>query len=61
VHGDADTRVPTEQSHRMRTALDSAGRQVQLLLIPGAQHGFTAAEDALARPVVDAFLAAQLR
>jgi dipeptidyl aminopeptidase/acylaminoacyl peptidase len=61
VHGDADTRVPTEQSVRMRAALESAGRLVQLLLIPGAQHGFTAAEDEMARPVVDAFLAAQLR
>jgi dipeptidyl aminopeptidase/acylaminoacyl peptidase len=61
VHGDADTRVPSEQSVRMRAALESAGRPVQLFLVPGAQHGFTAAEDAVARPVVDAFLAAQLR
>ena len=42
-------------------ALESAGRAVQLFLVPGAQHGFTAAEEAVARPVVDAFLAAQLR
>jgi len=61
VHGDADTRVPTEQSVRMRDALAAAGRRVQLLLVPGAQHGFTAAEEAVARPVVDAFLAAEVR
>jgi dipeptidyl aminopeptidase/acylaminoacyl peptidase len=61
VHGDADTRVPTAQSQMMRAALEGAGRSVQLFLVPGAQHGFTAAEDAVARPVVDAFLAAHLR
>lgn len=61
VHGDADTRVPTEQSVLMRDALTAAGRRVQLFLVPGAQHGFTAAEEAMARPVIDAFLAAELR
>lgn len=61
VHGDADTRVPTEQSVRMATALGDAGRAVELFLVPGAQHGFTAAEEAVATPVVDAFLAARLR
>ncbi|MGE0360727.1 MAG: alpha/beta hydrolase family protein [Vicinamibacterales bacterium] len=61
AHGDADTRVPTEQSVAMRDALAAAGRRVQLLLVPGAQHGFTAAEEAVARPVIDAFLAAVLR
>ncbi|MGD9902559.1 MAG: alpha/beta hydrolase family protein [Vicinamibacterales bacterium] len=61
VHGDADTRVPTEQSVLMRDALAAAGRPVALLLVPGAQHGFTAAEEAVARPAVDTFLAAELR
>jgi dipeptidyl aminopeptidase/acylaminoacyl peptidase len=61
IHGDADTRVPVAQSQAMRAALEAAGRPVQLLLVPGAQHGFTAAEDAAARPVVDAFLAAHVR
>ncbi len=60
VHGDADTRVPTEQSRLMLDALVTAGRQAQLELIPGAQHGFTAAEEALARPLVDRFLASAL-
>ncbi len=61
VHGDADTRVPTEQSRLMLDALVAAGRPAQLELIAGAQHGFTAAEEAVARPVVDRFLALALR
>lgn len=61
VHGDADTRVPTEQSRLLADALVAAGRRVQLEIVAGAQHGFTAAEEALARPVVDRFLAAELR
>jgi dienelactone hydrolase len=61
VHGDADTRVPTEQSTLLYTALTSAGLRSELLLIPGAQHGFTTAEEATARPTVDAFLASWLR
>ncbi len=56
VHGDADTRVPTEQAILMAGALRASGRSVELLLVPGAQHGFTAAEEAVARPVVDRFL-----
>jgi dipeptidyl aminopeptidase/acylaminoacyl peptidase len=61
VHGDADTRVPTEQSHLMLAALLAAGRRARLELVSGAQHGFTAAEEALVRPVVDRFLADELR
>jgi dipeptidyl aminopeptidase/acylaminoacyl peptidase len=61
VHGDMDTRVPTDQSVLMKAALDTAGRSVTLFLVPGAQHGFTAGEEATVRPVVDQFLAASLR
>jgi dipeptidyl aminopeptidase/acylaminoacyl peptidase len=61
VHGDRDTRVPTEQSLLMQSALERVGRQCTLFLVPGAQHGFTNAEEALARPVVEAFLARTLR
>jgi dipeptidyl aminopeptidase/acylaminoacyl peptidase len=61
VHGDRDTRVPTDQSVLMKAALDAAGRTATLFLVPGAQHGFTAAEEAIVRPVVDQFLAASLR
>jgi dipeptidyl aminopeptidase/acylaminoacyl peptidase len=61
VHGDADTRVPTEQSQLMSNALTLAGRRVQLLLVPGAQHGFTAAEESIASPIVSQFLTDRLR
>ena len=61
VHGDQDTRVPTDQSILLHAALTQAGREADLFIVPGAQHGFTVAEEALARPVVDAFLAARLR
>ena len=61
VHGDADLRVPTEQSRLLQDALMAAGRRAQLALIAGAQHGFTASEEAVARPLVDAFLDDVLR
>lgn len=61
VHGDRDTRVPTDQSRALSAALSAAGRAPELLLVPGAQHGFTAAEEAVARPVVDSFLSTRLR
>jgi dipeptidyl aminopeptidase/acylaminoacyl peptidase len=61
VHGDMDTRVPTDQSVLMKAALDAAGRTATLFLVPGAQHGFTVAEEATVRPIVDQFLAASLR
>jgi dipeptidyl aminopeptidase/acylaminoacyl peptidase len=61
VHGDLDTRVPTEQSERMHEALGSAGRSSRLLLVAGAAHGFTTDQEAVARPVVDEFLSSQLR
>ena len=60
VHGDADVRVPTEQSRLLYEALVAAGRRATLELIPGAQHGFTAAEEAVAGPLVDRFLASVL-
>lgn len=61
VHGDRDLRVPTEQSHLMHAARLNAGRPSELLLVPGAAHGFSASEEAFARPSVDRFLAAALR
>lgn len=41
IHGDSDTRVPTEQSLKMQEALRKAKRPVELVLVPGAGHGFT--------------------
>jgi dipeptidyl aminopeptidase/acylaminoacyl peptidase len=61
LHGDADTRVPAEQSVLLDAARDAAGRSTELFLVPGAQHGFTSAEEALVQPVVDRFLARTLR
>ncbi len=60
VHGDADVRVPTEQSRLLYDALIAAGRRASLELIPGAQHGFTATEEAVAGPLVERFLASVL-
>jgi dipeptidyl aminopeptidase/acylaminoacyl peptidase len=44
VHGNRDTQVPTEQSVKMQEALRKANRDVKLLLVPGAAHGFTASQ-----------------
>ncbi|HXV84434.1 MAG TPA: dienelactone hydrolase family protein [Candidatus Binatia bacterium] len=41
IHGDRDLWVPTEQSLRMRAALQKANRYVELLVIGGGDHGFT--------------------
>ncbi len=40
VHGDLDTRVPTEQSLHLAQLLRDAGRTVELRLLPGATHSF---------------------
>ena len=45
IHGDRDTEVPTEQSLRMRDALQKANRQVELLIIAGGDHGFKGEQD----------------
>src|SRR5262249_27406768 len=60
VHGDADTRVPTEQSLLMRDALERAGRSVQLVLVRGAVHGFTVDQDQASRSAVLSFLTAMV-
>jgi len=60
VHGDADENVPLEQSQLMAEAMRAAGRQVELLVVPGAGHSFTLPENEFALPVVDAFLRAHL-
>ena len=40
VHGDQDTRVPTEQSVHFAQLLRDAGQIVELRLLPGATHSF---------------------
>ncbi len=44
LHGTADTDVPSNLSVAMGQALDRAGVEHELLLFPGAGHGFDAAE-----------------
>ncbi|MBA2626135.1 MAG: alpha/beta fold hydrolase [Acidimicrobiia bacterium] len=61
VHGDADTRVPTEQSLLMHRALLAAGKEVELLLLPGLGHRLGPEGN---RPAMDrtmAFFLANLR
>jgi dipeptidyl aminopeptidase/acylaminoacyl peptidase len=38
IHGDRDTRVPTDQSVRLRDALAAKGRSSRLELLPGVGH-----------------------
>ncbi len=61
IHGDADTRVPTEQSLKMAEALRRSGRSVELKLIAGAGHGFQRNERAQAWGWTSDFLARQLK
>lgn len=50
IHGDGDTRVPTEQSILMKGALEKAGKKVELRLVRGASHIFTQEQRSEARP-----------
>jgi dipeptidyl aminopeptidase/acylaminoacyl peptidase len=61
VHGDRDTRVPTEQSVRMEEALRKANQNVELLLVPGAGHGFTISQGEEAWASVLEFFSTHLR
>lgn len=61
VHGDRDTRVPTEQSIRMQEALRKANRDVELLIVPGAEHGFTVSQREQAWASVLEFFSTHLR
>ncbi len=40
VHGEGDQLVTAEHARRLAAALDAAGRPVELLLVPFAEHGF---------------------
>lgn len=60
IHGDRDTRVPTEQSLRMQQALQKANRQVELQLIAGAEHGFTSGQNEQAWPLALKFFTTYL-
>jgi dipeptidyl aminopeptidase/acylaminoacyl peptidase len=61
IHGDRDTWVPTEQSLRMRDALQKANRYVELLIIGGGDHGFTAEQNEQAWSEVTKFFNLHLK
>jgi dipeptidyl aminopeptidase/acylaminoacyl peptidase len=44
LHGEADDRVPVEQSVRLAAKLREAGRPVKLVTFPGDDHGLSAHE-----------------
>lgn len=44
LHGDDDTVVPLTQSTRMRNALRSAGKQVELIRLKGEDHWLSVAD-----------------
>jgi hypothetical protein len=45
---------------RHALALIASGRASEIAIIAGAQQGFTAAEEAIAGPIADAFLGRRL-
>jgi dipeptidyl aminopeptidase/acylaminoacyl peptidase len=61
IHGDRDTEVPTEQSLRMREALQKANRHVELLIIGEGAHGFTGDQDEQAWSAATKFLSLHLK
>lgn len=61
VHGDADPQMPPEQSHALAAAYNAVGAQVQLVIIPGAEHGGKAFFDAERMALMKTFLGAALK
>jgi dipeptidyl aminopeptidase/acylaminoacyl peptidase len=62
IHGTDDTVVPIEQSHRMRDALQSAGRQVRFVELRGDDHWLSDAPTRIQMlREVETFLAQHLR
>ena len=43
-HGDSDTEVPSEHSRQLVGRLLAAGREAELMLVPGAGHVFAGAD-----------------
>ena len=56
VHGADDTSAPLEESRRLERALRDRGREVELLVVPGAGHVFNFHQRDLAQPAWDATL-----
>ncbi|MBI1745906.1 MAG: prolyl oligopeptidase family serine peptidase [Acidobacteria bacterium] len=49
IHGDRDLLVPVWDSIRFAEALESAGKEYELLIVPGAEHGFILTETDVSR------------
>jgi len=60
LHGDADTRVGIEQSRRLHRALEAAGAEADLHVIPGVNHVAPEFEQDEANKLALAFLARHL-
>ncbi len=56
VHGADDTSAPLEESRRLERALRDRGRDVELLVVPGAGHVFNFKERDVAQHAWDATL-----
>ncbi len=60
MHGDADPRVPLDQSQRLHDALNQAGVESTLVMLPGAGHGGAAFQAPEMRAQILAFFQKQL-
>jgi dipeptidyl aminopeptidase/acylaminoacyl peptidase len=56
VHGASDTSAPVEESRRLERALRDRGREVELIVVPGAGHVFNFKQPAEAQRTWDATL-----
>jgi dipeptidyl aminopeptidase/acylaminoacyl peptidase len=56
IHGDKDTSAPVEESKRLERALEQRGRDVELIVVPGAGHVFNFKDPEQARRTWDATL-----
>jgi len=45
MHGTADSLVPVTQSQALAAALTRAGAEVELITVPGAEHGWLGMDD----------------
>ncbi len=61
IHGDADRRVPLDQSQLMKEALEKHGKSVELKIISGGTHGFSDEHAQIAWEWATAFLKKSLR
>lgn len=49
IHGDRDLLVPVRDSIRFAEAMEAAGKEYDLLIVPGAEHGFILQETDVSR------------